>query len=326
MLLLIRKGAYKMTNKQLIKCIKKNQTEYFDSTPDFEQKEHLYKKMHNIYNKSRHLARCHPGSKNSIKTFSNLSTNIFECIQFQHHDRLPEYHFDTELLLLNQAMITAIQKSLNTKFDHKCPSYGESLLNCYLDLYITFTINHLDKEIDSHPGFLINPLTGSNMELDVNFEDFKLAFEFQGEHHYTDSNVHTKDITKENILSARNRVLIPINISQLNDHELSTVIINAIKEQMHLIDFVNNNDPSPITKRTAKMYFMLVQRMYLAHVLFEETLNWLDEEAKKYILSRIPSSPISAITKAPRYLHTDDTLDLSVEEIYKRIPSLNRLL
>lgn len=114
--------------------------------------------------------------------------------------------------MLNDYLIYTLNELATTKYNGQCPSYGEALLNCYLDVFITFTTLKTEKEIGINPDFLINPLTGSKLELDVLFEGYKCAFEFQGEHHYTDANVIAKHVFKLNECKNTKRILIPVNI------------------------------------------------------------------------------------------------------------------
>lgn len=70
--------------------------------------------------------------------------------------------------------------------------------------------------------------------------------------------------------------------------------------------------------------YKVIQRIYLAHLLVKEALDWLNSRALNYINGRIPSSPISAQSNAPRIMHISDSMDLDIESLYARIPQLRR--
>lgn len=289
------------------------------------EKEQIAKKINNFNNKFNAFLRCEFASKNSLKRVSQLSSIIFSCMEYQKQKYIPQYEFKIELSVINKYLVYTLDTLLASKYNHHCPLYGESLLNCYLDLYITFTNNLTDKKIDAHPDFLINPLTGSNLELDVLFSDFKLAFEFQGEHHYTDASTQYKDNIKLMISSNNNHILIPINISQLSHRALSGLICNSIKEQQGLTALTNNLTPACASKKVLLNYCRIIQRCYLAHELYRETLNWLDEQSQIYINGRTSSSPVSALNVAPRINHLGDSEDLDIDTLYFRLPKIQRI-
>lgn len=285
----------------------------------------ITRKFVNFNNKFKKFLRCEFASNNSLKQIPLLSSLIFGIQEYQKQLGIRQYEFSKELNAINKYLIFALDTLASSKYNAKCPSYGEALLNCYLDLYITFTINHIDKKIDAHPSFLINPLTGSNLELDVLFEDFRLAFEFQGEHHYTDLTTQTKDAFKLNSSHSNSHILIPVNISQLSHTCLATLICNSIKEQKSLTPLVNSHQKVELPQTTLTQFFKVIQRCYLAHILFKETLDWLDIKSQNYINGRLPSSHISASTHAPRLNHVSDDDDLNLEELYKLIPQMRKI-
>jgi len=313
------------TERDMIKQkAQSNQRQYLESILDMSQKQTIGKKLDNFNNKFKRFLRCEYGSNNSLKQIPHLSALIWSIQDYQRQMHITLYSFHEELSILNYYIISALDSLSTSKYNSKCPSYGEALLNCYLDIYITFTIRATQKEIDAHPNFLINPLTGANLELDVLFENFKLAFEFQGEHHYTDTSTQTKDALKRGISTTNNHVLIPVNISQLSHECLSSLICNSIKEQKLLTSFVNDFENTNINGTALHQLYKVIQRIYLAHLLFKEALDWLDSRALNYINGRIPSSPISAQSSAPRIMHISDSMDLDIESLYARIPQLRR--
>lgn len=307
--------------------ISKNQNSYIDLLGMATCRDGIEKRMENLRNKISRFVRTEYASKNSLKQIPNLSRIIFGLQEDMKRLHIVEYDFREEKELLNNYLIYTLNELATTKYNRKCPSYGEALLNCYLDLFITFTSLKTDKEIGTNPDFLVNPLTGANLELDVLFEGYKLAFEFQGEHHYLDANVMSKDLVKLSECKNTNRILIPVNICQLNNEKLSVLILNSIKEQVGLNKIVNDLDFEEYknvgnSKRNLYNFFKATQRNYLAQQLFFQTLNWLDSRSFEYISSIQVRSPISATTDAPRLMH--EVADLDVECIYKRIPLIRK--
>lgn len=55
-----------------------------------------------------------------------------------------------------------------------------------------------------HPGLIHS--SGQLMELDVYVEDFKLAFEYQGEQHYIQSNWMNKDFSQRKIIDNEKKI------------------------------------------------------------------------------------------------------------------------
>ncbi len=308
--------------KQVVQC---NQKQYLNTLCDISHKLGNRKKIKNFNNKFLKFLRCEYTSNNSLKQIPHLSALIWGIQDFQRQINVDTYNFCKELSTINQYIIFALDSLLTSKYNSQCASYGEALLNCYLDLYITFTIRATKKEIDTHPNFLVSPLTGTFLEIDVLFENFRLAFEFQGEHHYTDTSTQIKDTIKCNLYISNNHVLIPVNISQLSHTCLSTLICNSIKEQKDLTGYINDFDKTNINKKTVHQLYKVIQRMYLTHTLFKETLDWLDDKAIVYINGRIPSSPISAQSNAPRIKHISNSTDLDIETLYSRIPRLRKM-
>lgn len=307
--------------KKVAKC---NQEKYLDTICNESDKQVIQKKFCNFNNKFKRFLRCEYFSNNALRQIPHLSALIWNIQEFQKQINVAIYGFCNELSVINRYLMVALEELANTKYNSKCPSYGEALLNCYLDLYITFTIRATQKQIDAHPDFLVNPLTGSLLELDVLFEDFRLAFEFQGEHHYTDNSTRIKDAIKCNLSISNRHVLIPVNISQLSHSRLSALICNSIIEQNELTDFIIAFDNRNINKKVVHQLYKVIQRMYLAHLLFKETLEWLDNKSLAYIEGRKSSSPISAQSVAPRINHVPGVIDLNIEELYEKIPQLKR--
>lgn len=219
-----------------------------------------------------------------------------------------------------------MQKRLETQYFNQCGSYGETLLNCYLDCFISFTILRTAKEIEAKPALLCSPLSGSLLELDVLFEEFKLAFEFQGERHYTDAPVMRNDWIKRIEVPLHGRILVPVNVSQLSSELLGELIINSVKDSLGLHEYLISPESAgldwPATKREIISFCKAVQRIYLSQQIFGETLCWLDEVSTKYIADARIRSPISSGSPAVRLAHRRD--DMGIEEMYRRLPVLAR--
>lgn len=268
-------------------------------------------------------------SNNSIKMIPKIARLIFGLNEDFIRLKLLKYDFSYELEIINDRIIEMIEARRNTMYLKKCNSYGETLLNIYLDIFIFLTV-YKDVEIEKNinPSFLRYPLTGSNLELDVLIEEIKLAFEFQGEHHYFDTKVINKDAFKMNETFANKRILVPVNIYQLNSTKLSNLIINTIKDYLDLGLVMEDKtkrslDNNKYDRKAMAVFFKITQRILLATTLFEKALKYLDMKAKKYISEQNIKSIVSSNTDAPRY---KKTRDLGIRSIYRTLPRLNRIL
>ncbi|MFP9126792.1 hypothetical protein [Niallia sp. BSM11] len=312
---------------KVIKQIKQCQRQYLDSitcSADYKQIEERFKKL---TERMQSFLRKDFGSQNSLIMIPNISRKIFGLHEDLVRLRLTIYKFNEELKIINKYLIDALDKRRSSKYNGECASYGEGLLNCYLDLFVTFTVLKTPKEIGSKPSFLVNPATGAKLELDILFEDFRLAFEFQGELHYTVPSKIRKDSFKLSELPNHNRILVPVNISQLSNEILSNLIINSVKEYLGLHVALEQKDASKINTAQANKnniinFCKLTQRIYLAQILFEETLNWLDGESSTYISSMRAGSPISSSTPAPRLSQYNG--DLPINYIYKNLKYISK--
>jgi len=144
------------------------------------------------------------GSQNALKQVPNLARLVFGLQEDIRRFGLPAFSFDPEKRTINRSIVAALDARLASRYDgfgapRGPTSHGEALLHCYLDLFITFTVLQTPKAIGAKPSYLINPRTGNTgeLELDVTFEDFRLAFDFQGHPgHYSDPNTQAKDAFK----------------------------------------------------------------------------------------------------------------------------------
>ena len=234
---------------------------------------------------------------------------------------LPKYEFQTEKEVINSYLISFLERQRKTQYAGECQYYGETLLNIYLDLLITLTCAKTPREIEHKPGFLINPKTGSNLELDVLLEDFLLVFEFQGESHYREEKEREKDQMKLSICAENKLILIPVNISQLSSTDLMNLICNSIKNaigldekgRMLLLKRKRNN--LKLRRKHLRAYMKACQRMYLASTLFQMSLGWVDSYAKRFRDTQQSRNPISSSTEAPR-LSSNNNNDVPFEELY----------
>lgn len=317
----------KVARQRLIKPIKEKHTEYLARVSSLGIPSSFSDRFTKLGKKLQGLLRKEYASTNSMTEIAGISTIVFGLVEDIQQKRLPAYRFDAELKLVNDYLSKYLDSKSASKYDGKCSSYGETLLVLYLDLFVTATISETDRELQTKPAFLINPKTGSVLEIDVLFEDFQLAFEFQGEHHYTDDAVKEKDRFKLEELRKRKVVLIPVNISQLNGKELQKLIVNSIKDFLGIHDLFTDKrtrfdvDSLPRTRQLLN-FSKIAQRLYLSSVLFTENLNWLDEKSRKYITSRTKDSPMSSAQPAPRQIPAHG--DFDIQQIYRDLKHVTR--
>ncbi|HEX4054736.1 MAG TPA: hypothetical protein VHX86_10770 [Tepidisphaeraceae bacterium] len=286
--------------------------------------EGLRQRFANFASKFQAFTRKSEGSQNALKQIANLARLLFGLQEDIRRFHLPAYSFDSEKRMINRSIIAGLDARLTSRYDgfgapRGPTSHGEALLHCYLDLFITFTVMQMPKEIGAKPFYLINPRTGNTgeLELDVIFEDFRLAFEFQGHPgHYNDPNTRAKDAFKLAELPAQSRVLIPVNASQLNSGILESLVANSIKDHVGVHEVVANGDSPRFTAATASpqqllQFSKVVQRLYLADAIFREALAWVDGKASTYLAAPINDGTVSATTAAPRRITGNPDLDLA---------------
>lgn len=318
--------AQKMTLKKKIKQIHidylsniSNKTNYIDSFKS--RLNRIEKNIGNLFRKEK-------GSKNSLKNIHNISNYLFGLIEDIKRLKFPKYDFKLEIQIINEYIICVMDDYLKSNYHKQCASYGETILACYLDLFITFTTRKTLKKINVKPPFLVNPLTNSLLELDIMFDEFRLAFEFQGEHHYTDNKVRDKDKFKLFECSKNKRILTPVNISQLSSVELQNLIVNSIKDHLGLEGILTNIGTSaylnPVKNKQLLKFSKVVQRIYLSSVIFKEALSYLDSKSEKYINGRLKNgNQFTASNPAPRGVAISG--DIDIKEIYNRLPLITKL-
>lgn len=163
------------------------------------------------------------------------------------------------------------------------------------------------------------------MEIDVMLENYRVGFEFQGEHHYRDSSVIQKDREKLRIAKQNNHILIPVNIFQLNSIALQTLIANTMKDYLNIQELYSERrhsyNPAQLpNSRRLLQFCKVIQRLYLAKTIFAESLNWLDIEMASYIANVSTRSPISSSTQAPRQIPS--TVELDLDEVYAGLKNI----
>ncbi len=273
------------------------------------------------------LLRKIPASENSVKQLIKLTKEINKVDEFIKQNKLAQYDFIFEKEQVNKFATEYLQFKLNSEYEGKCQWRGETLLNLYLELIIKFTINKTDKETNIRPDYLKNPLTGQNLELDILFSDFKLAFEFQGDFHYNSTNSYqkTKDEIKLKQSKEKGIIVIPVNACQLNSETIFNLTLNNIKDFYGLHNALLNNDRKAFEQQKKKnviAFKKLSQRMHLSKFIFNQTYLWLDEESRKYNLALIIKYPntYTAIHPAPSLLLTEI---LNIDTIHNGLKYLN---
>ena len=306
----------------IIREIQENQSNYIDSLAESPHAFMISRRCNNITRKLKATLLKRDGSANSLKAIPNIARLLFGIEEDVQRLNLPNLDLFREKAIINRLIIAALKNRANSKYNNKCASYGETLLNCYLDLFITLTVLKTPKEIGAKPTFLVNPSTGSILEIDILFQDFRLGFEFQGEHHYQVAKVQSKDRFKLVKFEKTKRILIPVNISQLKSDELQSLIINSIKDHIGVQMLLINRDSSlkmgkVVSSKEIRNFCKATQRIFLARTLFQESMNWLDQKSSIYIINSGKGSHISSSYEAPR--QNVSSMDLDVEYIYRNL-------
>ena len=276
----------------------------------------------------RDILRKKACSENSLKDIPTFARYLFGLREDAVRLKLPILPFDREIELLNDFVIAALEQRRSTKYSGECASYGETLLNCYLDIFITLTVSKTPRHLGAKPSFLVNPTTGANLELDIMIEDFRLAFEFQGEHHYVDAKVIERDKFKLTKCAQFQRILIPVNPYQLQATALQTLILNSIKDQLKIGALFSRTETfNPlevsVSNKQLLQFSKAAQRIFLSNMLFSRALRWVDDYAALYIAKISSHSPISTSTPAHRLLAPSQ--DLDVESIYRKLSLVTKL-
>lgn len=312
----------KSQRNRIIINIKKYNQQYLNSISGESYQTRFSARFDNLTVKTRSLMRKEFGSRKSMSELVTLGRLIVGFQEDIKQNKANKFEFVEYRKILSKYLINYLDTKLVSNYDRQCASYGETLFVLYLDLFITATICKTHRDLQANPSFLINPATGATLEIDVLFEDFKLAFEFQGEHHYTDRKTINKDLFKLHKCQAKGIILIPVNISQLNSRLLQTLIVNSIKDYLGIHDLFtikrkDFNLPQNIKSSQLLKFCKLVERLHTSTFVFNECANWLDNLSAKYISNMQLRSPISSTTCAPK--QTIPIEDLDIEFLYRSL-------
>lgn len=272
------------------------------------------------------LLRKQPGSANAAREVPRISKLIFGILEDAKRLNIHNVEFSAEIEILNRVLISVLNDRISSKYNGQC-RYGEALLNGYIDIFITATLPKMHREFENKPSFLINPATGCILELDVMLEDFRLAFEFQGEHHYVEPKVQAKDAFKLLQCAAFDRVLVPVNISQLSGEKFASLTVNSMIAHCGTYGMLTSRNPKPpldavIKDKALFAFCKATQRVFLAQSLYGNALAWLDAKCASYIAAMYARNPISSTTPAPRLNVAGP--DIAVYDVYSALPTINR--
>ena len=103
-------------------------------------------------------------------------------------------------------------------------SYCELLFEESLNLTLYKDIQYIKN---FRPDWLKNPLTGKNLEYDFYIPKFKMAFEIQGDHHWTSDYQKYKDNIKREISKNKGIDLVELSISQVTCSKLRKIFTGA---------------------------------------------------------------------------------------------------
>jgi len=270
------------------------------------------------------LLRKEISSENSVKQIIKLTKTINRIYWYNKSKGLVKYDFLQEIEIINMFAKGYLSQRYKSNYDGKFKFKGENLLNLYLELVIKFTILRTENNRNIRPDFLKNPLTGQSLELDIFYKDFKLAFEFQGEHHYSNLYQVEKDKEKLNLSCNNGILLIPINACQLNSTEIISLTINNIKDFYNLNDSITqkSKQTNQTNQTNIRDFQKLAQRMQLSLMIFHDSFSWLDNLSNNYINKAKRNTPNNHTINypAPSLLKTEI---LDIDTIYKNIKYLN---
>lgn len=310
------------------KAIKQSDQNYLATLKTSECYLKLERKFKNLERKFGQLLRKQYESERSLHGVSQVGRLVSGLMEFIKQNDAPYYDFAEYKRILNDYLTKYIEERRTSKYNGQCSSYGETLFVLYLDLFISATMYKPERELQAHPPFLINPKTGALLEVDALIEDFRLAFEFQGEHHYTDLKTQERDHFKLEECRKKRIVLIPVNISQLNSVVLQELIVNSIKDFLGLHDiFTASRDtfklPSSVSWRQVTSFCKIVERLYTSTVVFDTCAAWLDGEAGTYISKSAVKNPLSSTMPAPRQLAPRGDFDIG--SLYRCLKHISQI-
>ena len=132
--------------------------------------ENFKKRLSRVKKNIDKLLRKQKGSENSLKDIHSISNYLFGLVEDIKRLKFPENDFEVEIKIINEYIIGVLDVHLKSKHN-QCATYGETILACYLDLFITFTTRKTPKKINVKPQFLVNPSTNSRLELDIMLDE-----------------------------------------------------------------------------------------------------------------------------------------------------------
>ncbi|MGF1567417.1 MAG: hypothetical protein ACFCVD_05010 [Nodosilinea sp.] len=312
----------KSQRNRITAVIKHHNQQYLNSVANEIYFLNFEKRFAKLTRKVRSLTRKEYGSERSLSELSCLGRLVSGFMEDIKQKKAPAFNFLEYKKILNEYLINYLDIKRKNNYDGQCASYGETLFVLYLDLFITATVSTSERELQANPHFLVNPKTGSLLEIDILFEYFRLAFEFQGEHHYADPKTQEKDVFKLSECQKKRIILVPVNISQLNSSVLQGLIINSIKDFLGIHDLFTSKrkifQPALTIKSEQLLNFCkITERLYTSVVVFDSCASWLDALAVRYVGNIRDRSPISSTLPAPR--QTTPAGDLDVVTLYTRL-------
>ena len=141
---------------------------YLANITDSALREGTAKRLTRLAGRVLDLATKERGSNRSIRLLGPIFKQLFNLTGHLNACNMPEYDCRFELRILNQAVISYLDRQRESLYSKQCASYGETLLNCYLDIYLRLTNDKTEKEINERPLFLTNETTGQPLELAPN--------------------------------------------------------------------------------------------------------------------------------------------------------------
>lgn len=100
---------------------------------------------------------------------------------------------------------------------------------CYKSLLLILRNEKIEK--NCRPSWLVNPTTGRRLEYDFYLPNCRVAFEIQGQHHYTDPYQIAKDQLKKELSLLNNVVLIELSTVQIDPIFLYRKLFNIRKHE-----------------------------------------------------------------------------------------------
>lgn len=157
-------------------------------------------------------------------------------------------------------------------------SRGEELMCAYLDIMLPL------EHVDNHrPDWLRNSITGFNLELDRYYPIYNIAFEFQGDQHYRQTDLEWRNQQRNDelkrVLCAKHHTL----LVELRAIDLQTAVM--LRKLMQLGKMYKRN------KAGIAMPSLVLNKKTIPH--HDKRFWQLDHEAttyRKYLNERFPNN------------------------------------